>query len=149
MSETSRQVLCFRVADQDYAVEILEVKEIRRFTPTTLVPDAPSYMIGVINLRGTVVPVFDLRMRFGAGADAAIIDRNTAVIVVTVGARNVGIVVDSVTRVLKVSDEMLRPIPQFSRSVESSFLLGLIQNGEQLVTWLDVPRLLGAELEAA
>lgn len=147
MSEMARQVLCFRVADQDYAVEILEVKEIRRYTPTTLVPDAPSYMIGVINLRGTVVPVFDLRMRFGTGA--ATIDRNTAIIVVTVGPRNIGIVVDSVTRVLKVSGEMLRPVPQFARSVESTFLLGLIQAGEQLVTWLDVPRLLGAELEAA
>ncbi len=144
---SSHQVLCFRLADQDYAVQILEVKEIRRFTPTTSVPDAPNYMLGVINLRGTVVPVFDLRMRFGTGE--ATVDPNTAVIVVTVGTRNVGLVVDSVTRVLNITDAMLRPVPQFAGSIDSSFLLGLIEAGEQLVTWLDVPRLLGAELEAA
>jgi len=139
------QVMCFRLAGQDYAVDILQVKEIRRFTATTALPDVPSYMLGVINLRGTVVPVFDLRMRFSIGDTT--IDRNTAIIVVTVGARNVGLVVDEVTRVLNVSPEMLRPTPPLAGAVDTSFLLGLFDAGERLITWLDVPRLLRSDLE--
>lgn len=143
----SQQVLCFRLADEDYAVQILDVKEIRRFSPTTALPDVPSYVLGVINLRGTVVPVFDLRLRFGIGEPT--IDRNTAIIVVTVGARNVGLVVDAVTRVLNVSADMVRPVPQLGSAVDGSFLVGLLEAGERLITWLDVGRLVRAELAAA
>lgn len=142
----AKQLLCFRLAEQLYGLDILAVKEIRRFSTPTALPDVPSYVLGVINLRGAVVPVFDLRLRFNVGSPDT--DRNTAIIVVTVGTRNIGVVVDAVTRVLDVRADMLRPTPPLGGGVDASFLLGLVAVNEQLVTWLDVSRLLGNDLEA-
>ena len=142
---STNQVLCFHLAGQEYAIDILQVCEIRRFVTPTALPDVPHYVLGVFNLRGTVVPVFDLRRRFGMDP---VLDRNTAIIVVTVGARTIGLVVDDVKRVQNVSPEMIRPTPPLAGSIDSSFLIGLIAAGDRLVTWLDVVQLLGADLEA-
>ncbi len=141
---STNQVLCFRLAVQDYAVDILQVREIRRYSEPTILPDVPHHVLGVINLRGTVVPVFDLRRRFGIEAS---IDRTTAIIVVAVGTRNVGLVVDAVTRVQNMTADMLRPTPPLPSAVDCQFLLGLIATGDLLITWLDVVQLLRNDLE--
>jgi purine-binding chemotaxis protein CheW len=146
-ASSASQVLCFQLAGQEYAVSILQVKEIRRYSPTTTLPDVPPYVLGVINLRGTVIPVFDLRQRFGVGPTT--IDRNTAIIVVSVETRNVGLLVDAVTRVENITPEMLRPTPPLAGTVDSSFLSGLIAIGDRLITWLDVAQLLKRDLQAA
>ncbi len=137
------QCMTFRLGAQYYAVDILVVQELRRYSTPTALPDAPAHISGVINLRGAVVPVLDLRMRFGLDAT---LDRLTVIIVVAVRGKNVGLVVDEVTNVLKLGPETVRKPPVLARHVDSSFILGLAPQGEQLVTLLDIDKLVAGEL---
>ena len=138
------QCLTFVLAGQPYAVPILAVQEIRRYAPPTAIPSVPSYVLGVMNLRGTVVPVFDLRLRFGLAE--APIDRLTVIIVVAVGRRSVGLVVDDVSKVLTIKPGELQAPPELASHIDISFVKGLARDGSALVTVLDVERLLAAEL---
>jgi purine-binding chemotaxis protein CheW len=104
----------------------------------------PSYVLGVINLRGTVVPVFDLRLRFAC--QAAPIDRLTVIIVVCVFSRHVGLVVDDVNRVLSLQQGMLQPSPQLASHIDISFVSGLVRDGDTLVTLLDIEKLTAEDL---
>src|SRR5687768_11409893 len=106
------QCLTFRLGGQAYAVDILTVQEIRRYSPPTSLPDVPAYLCGVINLRGSVVPVIDMRIRFNL---QHAIDRLTVIIVVSVYSRSVGLIVDEVTSVLKLLPEAVRPAPNLSK----------------------------------
>lgn len=141
------QYLTFLLGGQRYAVPILAVQEIRRYSTPTALPAVPSYVLGVINLRGTVVPVIDLRLRFARG-DASV-DRLTVVIVVSVMTRHVGLVVDDVSRVLTTSLDDVQPAPQFANHVDVSFVAGLLRDAETLVTILDIGKLVGDELGLA
>jgi purine-binding chemotaxis protein CheW len=132
------------LAGQPYAVPILSVQEIRRYSPATAIPSAPSYVLGVINLRGTVVPVFDLRLRFGVSAGN--VDRLTVIIVVAVGARHVGLVVDDVSKVLTIEPGSMQNPPELAQHIDVSFILGLVRDSAALVTVVDVDRLLGPDL---
>lgn len=138
------QFLTFVLASQPYAVPILTVQEIRRYTPATAIPSAPSYVLGVINLRGTVVPVFDLRLRFGTGTGE--VDRLTVIIVVAVGTRHVGLVVDDVSKVLTIRPGAMQSPPELAQHIDISFIHGLVRDAEALVTVIDVERLIGPEL---
>jgi len=140
------QCMAFRLGGQAYAVDILAVQEIRRFTTPTSLPDVPSYLSGVINLRGAVVPVLDLRARFNL---EAAIDRLTVIIVVAVHGKNVGLVVDEVTSVIKVASDAVRAAPTLAHQADGSFIIGLIPHADQLVTLLDVSRLVSSELGTA
>jgi purine-binding chemotaxis protein CheW len=133
------QCLTFSLGGQRYAVPILSVQEIRRYAAPTSLPAVPSYVLGVINLRGTVVPVFDLRLRFAC--PEAPIDRLTVIIVVSVLGRHVGLVVDDVNRVLSIQEGMLQPSPQLASHIDLSFVSGLVRDGETLVTLLDIEKL--------
>jgi len=137
------QCMTFRLGGQSYAVDILMVQEIRRYTQPTSLPDVPRYLTGVINLRGAVVPVLDLRARFNLDAP---VDRLTVIIVVAIRGRSVGLVVDEVTSVVKVAPDAIRPTPALSRNVDASFIRGLIPTGDSLVTLLDVQLLVNDEL---
>jgi purine-binding chemotaxis protein CheW len=138
------QCLTFLLGGQRYAIPILTVHEIRRYAAPTGLPGVPSHVLGVINLRGAVVPVFDLRLRFGCAA--APIDRLTVIIVVSVADRQAGLVVDEVNRVLSVKDGMLQPSPQLASHIDLSFVSGLIRDDDSLVTLLDVERLTAEDL---
>lgn len=144
-STTSRgqQYMTFRLGEQLYGIDILAVQEIRRYSPPTALPDVPSHVRGVVNLRGAVVPVFDLRLRFGM-PDA--IGRLTVIIVVVVNEQSVGLVVDEVTAVLRLAEGGLRPTPGLNQRIDTSFIVGLAPKEEGLVTILDVERLVGGEL---
>jgi purine-binding chemotaxis protein CheW len=142
--QAQAQFLTFVLAGQPYAVPILVVQEIRRYTPATAIPSAPNYVLGVINLRGTVVPVFDLRLRFGTGAGA--VDRLTVIIVVAVGTRHVGLVVDDVSKVLTIRPGAMQGPPGLAQHIDTSFILGLVRDGEALVTIIHVDRLIGPDL---
>ncbi len=137
------QCMSFRLGGQAYAVDILAVQELRRYSEPTSLPDVPRHLCGVINLRGAVVPVLDLRIRFNLEPT---LDRLTVIIVVAVRGKSVGLVVDEVTQVLMLSPDALRPAPTMARQVDATFILGLIPNGEALVTLLDVDRLISEEL---
>jgi purine-binding chemotaxis protein CheW len=138
------QCLTFTLGGQRYAVPILSVQEIRRYAPPTALPAVPGHVLGVINLRGTVVPVFDLRLRFHC--PEAPIDRLTVIIVVAVYGRHVGLVVDDVNKVLSVSDGMLQPSPQLASHIDISFVSGLVRDSDTLVTLLDIEKLTADDL---
>lgn len=142
------QYLTFELAGQYYGVEILRVQEIKGWEPPTRLPHSPDYVQGVINLRGAVVPIIDLRRRFGLAVAEQ--GRTTVVIVVRVpgthGELTAGLVVDAVCEVCAISPEQLRPPPQVIESVDVRFVLGLAMVGERMLVLLDVPHLMSATL---
>jgi purine-binding chemotaxis protein CheW len=141
-----KQCLTFAVNGQPYAVPILTVQEIRRYSQPTSLPNVPSHVLGVINLRGSVVPVIDLRVRFGGYAPPP--DRLTVIVVVALGSRSVGLVADDVSRVLSIESGALQPSPQLAQHIDISFVSGLLRDGDALVTLLDVERLIADDLGA-
>lgn len=141
---TSRsQFLTFKLRDEDYGVEILKVQEIKGCSKITPIPNSPSYVHGVMNLRGTVVPVIDLRARFGLPATD--FTQFTVIIVVNVGTRVVGLIVDAVSEVLDIPDSDIDEAPDLGASMNANFLSGMGKAGDRLVMLLDIDRLLGDE----
>jgi purine-binding chemotaxis protein CheW len=143
-SSGTLQYMSFRLGDQAYGIDILSVQEIRRYSPPTPLPDVPAHVMGLVNLRGAVVPVFDLRVRFGLSDKS--VGRLTVIIVVVVREHSVGLVVDEVTRVLRLPAGGLRPTPAFNQHIDTSFIVGLAPQDEGMVTILDVERLVSADL---
>jgi purine-binding chemotaxis protein CheW len=139
----SRQYLSFFLGGQEYATDILRVQEIKGWDTVTRVPYSPNYILGVINLRGAIVPVVDLRVRLAL--ESASFDPATVVIVVRVagarGERIVGLVVDAVSDVYSFSDENIQPPPEAVGSLDQMFVLGLAKHEDKLVIILDIERL--------
>ena len=142
-AEVMHQFLAFRLEQELFAVEILRVQEIRGLTPITPIPNSPEYIRGVMNLRGTIVPVFDLRTRFHLGEPSY--DRFTVIIVVKIESRIVGLVVDAVSDVLDVSPESIAPPPDMGDRIDTSFLTGMITKGDDIVLLLNLDVLLGSD----
>jgi purine-binding chemotaxis protein CheW len=146
MSQTSSsaanagEYLSFTLGDEQYGVDILKVQEIRGYDQVTRVPDAPDYIKGVINLRGTIVPVIDLRLKLRL--DNARYDAFTVMIVLNVEQRVVGIVVDSVSDVIELSAEHIRPTPEFGAAVDTRFINGIGTQDERMLILLDIETLL-------
>lgn len=134
------QYLTFLLADEQYAVDILCVEEIRSWENPTRIPNSPCYIKGVINMRGIIVPIVDLRMKFNIGS--AIYCETTVVIVLTVETedktRTIGFVVDAVSDVLNVEANDIKPAPAFGGYVPQNHLQGLVNVGENVVTLLNV-----------
>jgi purine-binding chemotaxis protein CheW len=145
------QYLTVNLADEEYGVDILAVREIRGWTPVTRIPQAPGYVLGVLNLRGAIVPVLDLRLRFGLEREEY--TGTTVTVIVTVAGRNFGVVVDAVSDVVDVDDKQVRPVPDMGTAVDTEYLKGLTSVGERMVLLLDVDKLLQPQdaqmLEAA
>lgn len=141
------QYLTFNLAGEQYGVDILKVQEIRGWAPVTRMPNMPAFVRGVMNLRGAIVPVIDLRLRFEL--EAMEYTKTTVVIVVTVrsatGSRVVGVVVDGVSDVLNVEGAEIQPPPDFGTAVNTEFISGLVTAEEGMVMLLDVDRLLSVE----
>lgn len=131
--------LTFRIDSEDYGVEILKVRDINGVMKITTVPRMPHYMKGVINLRGKLVPVIDLRLKFGL--PEAEHTEQTCIIVVSVG-REIGIIVDTVSEVLDISAENIEPPPAMGKSVDASFILGMGKVGDAVTILLDIERVL-------
>ena len=145
MNDAEGQYLTFHLADEIYGIEILRVHEIKGWLPVTRVPNTPEYMRGVLNLRGTIVPIIDVRQRFNL--ETKPYGKTTVVIVATVrfGDRNkvMGMVVDGVSDVLNVQADEVRQAPAFETAVDADFISGLVTVDEQMVMLLDIDRLLG------
>jgi purine-binding chemotaxis protein CheW len=141
------QFLAFKLADELFAIEILRVQEIRGITPITPIPNAPQYIRGVMNLRGTIVPVIDLRMRFGLGE--AEYNRFTVIIVVRLGSRIIGLVVDAVSDVLDVAPGDIESPPDFGARIDTSYLNGMVQRGDQIILLLNLDQLVGLQADVA
>ena len=144
------QYLTFVCAGEEYGVEILCVQEIKGWEGVTRVPYAPPYLLGVMNLRGVIVPVIDLRQRFGLAARAA--DSSTVVIVVRVrsgrGDKTAGIVVDAVSEVYSVTAANIKPTPELGAATDAACVSGLASVDNKMVMLLDIDRLVASCIEA-
>ena len=138
--ESADEYLTFALGEEEYGVEILKVQEIRGYDTVTRLPDAPDYIKGVINLRGTIVPVIDLRLKLRL--DEARYDAFTVMIVLNVEDRVVGIVVDSVSDVIPLSAEQIRPTPEFGAAVDTRFISGIGTHDDRMLILLDIETLL-------
>jgi purine-binding chemotaxis protein CheW len=134
------QYLTVQLADEEYGIDILAVREIRGWTPVTRIPQSPSYVLGVLNLRGAIVPVLDLRLRFGLQRETY--DATTVTVIITVADRLFGVVVDGVSDVLDVAAADVQPVPDMGTTVDTEYLKGLTSAGTHMVLLLDVDRLL-------
>lgn len=134
------EFLTFTLGDEHYGVDILKVQEIRGYDAVTRVPDAPEYIKGVINLRGTIVPVIDLRLKLRL--KEVRYDSFTVMIVLNVEDRVVGIVVDGVSDVVPLAAEQIRPTPTFGAAVDTRFISGIGTLDERMLILLDIETLL-------
>lgn len=134
------QFLTFNLGDELYGVDILRVQEIKGYTTVTKIPNTPSHIKGVLNLRGTIVPIIELRTKF----TMPVIDYTafTVIIVVVVRDKVMGLVVDSVSDVLNIDKKDIQVPPQFGAKVDVSFLNGIGKSGDKLVALLDMDRLM-------
>ena len=134
------QFLTFQLGEELYGVDILRVQEIKGYTTVTKIPNTPDYIKGVLNLRGTIVPIVELRTTFGMPT----IDYTmfTVIVVVVVRDRIMGLVVDSVSDVLNISKKDIQPPPEFGTKVDVSVLNGIGKSGDKLVALLNIDRLL-------
>ncbi len=139
-SGDERQMLTFALGDEIYGIDILKVQEIRGWTQVTQIPNAPPFIRGVMNLRGAIVPVLDMRRRFEM--EEIDFTQYTVVIVVQVEGRTVGMIVDAVSDVVTVPADELRAAPNFGTSIDASFLEGLIPQNDRMIIMLDVNALL-------
>src|SRR5512133_2668647 len=144
MLEKEGKYLTFALAREEYGLEILKVREIIGYMDITALPQTPAYIRGVINLRGQVIPVVDLRTKFGM--ETAEVTDQTCIIVVEItqsGRKfNTGIVVDRVQEVLDISGNDIEEAPQFGSSVDTDFILGMAKIGESVKILLDIDKVL-------
>jgi purine-binding chemotaxis protein CheW len=139
-ASTGGEYLSFTLGNEHYGVDILKVQEIRGYDSVTRVPDAPDYIKGVINLRGTIVPVIDLRLKLRL--DEARYDAFTVMIVLNVEDRVVGIVVDSVSDVIPLTSDQIRPTPEFGAAVDTRVISGIGTHDDKMLILLDIETLL-------
>ena len=136
---TAGEFLTFTLGQEEYGVDILKVQEIRGYDAVTRLPDAPDYIKGVINLRGTIVPVIDMRVKFRLEAK---VDALTVMIVLNVADRVVGMVVDSVSDVVQLTAEQIRAMPEVGTGIDRRFLTGIGALDERMLILLDIEGLM-------
>jgi purine-binding chemotaxis protein CheW len=137
-----KQYVTFMVGDRAYGVDIVAVREIKQWSPTTALPNQPHYMRGVLNLRGTIVPVHDLRARFGGPETEA--TENHVVVIVWIGEQTVGVLVDAVSDIIAVQADDIRPVPASEGGLDQSSIGGLVTAESGMVALLDLDSLFGA-----
>lgn len=134
------QLVTFHVGAEEFGVNIREVREINRMMEITRVPHAPAFVEGVINLRGQVLPVVDVRSRFGLEPGKR--DKGTRIVVVELPDKVVGFIVDSVSEVLRVSTSLIEPAPALTGGIDSAYIRGVVKLQDRLLILLDLQRLL-------
>lgn len=139
------QLVTFEVGAEEFAVEILAVQEINRMMPLTRVPQSPADVEGVINLRGKIIPVLDLRQRFGMPKGTR--DNNSRIVVVEVRGRVLGFIVDRVNEVLRIPKSIVDPAPTMSSSIQSDFIEGVGKLEDRLLILLNLDRLFADDTE--
>ena len=137
------EFLIFTLGNEEYGIDILKVQEIRGYDQVTRIANTPDFIKGVTNLRGVIVPIIDLRVKFAQ--QGVSYDENTVVIVLNFGQRVVGIVVDGVSDVLSLTAEQIRPAPEFAVTLATEYLTGLGALGERMLILVDIEKLLSSE----
>ena len=136
------ECLTFRLGEEEYGIDILRVQEIRSYEAPTRIAHAPSFIKGVIDLRGVIVPIVDLRLKLQC--DTAEYTPFTVVIILNVGETVLGVVVDAVADVVQVPADSLKPAPQFESHVDSSFIKGIAKVGERMLIVVDIAAMLSS-----
>lgn len=141
-SSGAREYLTFRLGQEEYGIDILKVQEIRGYEPPTRIANAPEFIKGVVNLRGTIVPIVDMRLKF----NCAQVDYNSFTVVIILNLRNrvVGIVVDSVSDVMELASDNVRAAPDIESAIDNGCILGLGSVGERMLILLDIERLMSS-----
>jgi purine-binding chemotaxis protein CheW len=139
------EVLAFRVGKEEYGINILRVQEIRGYEAdaVTHIAESPDYIKGVINLRGIIVPIIDMRIKLHMGTPSY--DQLTVVIIINIGARVVGMVVDSVSDVITLSSEQIKPAPDFGTAMNINHLIGLGTLDQRMLILVDIDKFLASE----
>jgi purine-binding chemotaxis protein CheW len=140
--EATREVLVFVLGSEEYGLDILKVQEIRGYEKVTPIPAAPAYLKGVVNLRGIIVPVIDLRIKFGLAEPRY--DAFTVVIILRVAGRVIGMVVDGVSDVVALAASEVKAAPQLGALVDGSYLAGVATQGSRMVMLIDIEKFLSS-----
>jgi purine-binding chemotaxis protein CheW len=135
-----RELIAFRIGEQEFCVDIMTVREIRGFAAATPLPHAPNFVVGVINLRGTVLPIVDLAARLGFGETVP--TARSVVIVVRIGRQLVGLLVDAVSDILTVTDDLLQPTPDIASEMARSFVRGVMAFEGRMISMIAVDSVL-------
>ena len=141
-SQSGSEFLTFRLGAEEYGIDILKVQEIRSYEAPTRIANAPSFIKGVVNLRGVIVPIVDLRLKLSCET----VDYNdfTVVIVLNVRGRVVGAVVDSVSDVLELNQDSIRPAPEMASAVDTTFITGISSVNERMLVLMDIEALMAS-----
>ena len=134
------EFLAFKLGAEEYGIDILRVQEIRSYEEPTRIANAPVHVLGVVNLRGVIVPIIDMRLKFNLAQ--ASYDSFTVVIVLNIGARVMGMVVDAVSDVITLTPEQLRPVPEFNSAIESGHLLAIGVIDQRMLILVDIEKLM-------
>lgn len=137
------QLVSFNIGSEEFGVEILKVQEINRMVEITRVPQAPPYVEGVINLRGKVIPVIDLRKRFNLEIKAY--DKNTRIVVVDINGMVMGMIVDAVSEVLRLPADAIEPPPELVTGINSDYIKGVAKLKDRLLFFLDLSRVVASD----
>ena len=140
------QLVTFTLGSEEYAVDILKVQEINRMKEITRVPNSPAYVEGVINLRGKVIPVVNIRKKFGLPEKEN--DEQSRIMIIDIQGITMGLVVDSVSEVLRVPSNIVEPTPPMASNISTEFIKGIAKLEDRLIILLDMDRLLGRAEEA-
>jgi len=140
VAASQNEFLTFTLGEEEYGIDILRVKEIRGCDAVTRIANAPDYIKGVINLRGTIVPIVDMRIRFNLGK--AEYNQFTVVIILNVAGRVVGMVVDSVSDVITLGPEQVKPAPEFGAALDTQYIIGLGTAEERMLILVDIEKLM-------
>ncbi|NEX59954.1 chemotaxis protein CheW [Noviherbaspirillum galbum] len=142
---SSREFLAFKLGNEEYGIDILKVQELRGYEQCTHIASAPDYIKGVVNLRGIIVPIIDLRIRFQLGTPTY--DQFTVVIILHLQGQTIGMVVDGVSDVIAMAQHQIKPPPELGNAINTEYLLGLGTIEERMLILMDIDRLMsGAEL---
>jgi purine-binding chemotaxis protein CheW len=137
-----RELLTFTLGNEEYGIDILKVQEIRGYDAVTTIANAPEFIKGVINLRGIIVPIVDMRIKFKLGN--VTYNETTVVIILNIANRVVGMVVDGVSDVTTLKQDEIKPAPEFGSSLDTQYLLGLGTVGERMIILVDIERLMSS-----
>lgn len=138
-----QEFLTFTLGDEEYAIDILKVQEIRGYDAVTRIANTPDYIKGVINMRGVIVPVVDMRLKFNVGQ--AVYDQFTVMIILNLGHRVVGMVVDGVSDVVALSPEQIRPAPEFGAAMDTQYIQGLASLDQRMAIVVDIEKLMTSQ----
>ena len=142
-ASAGNEYLAFKLGQEEYGIDILKVQEIRGYESVTRIANAPEFIKGVINLRGIIVPIVDMRIKFNLGEPRY--DQFTVVIILSIAGRVVGMVVDSVSDVITLSAEQIKPAPEMGSTLDTDYLIGLGTLEERMLILVDIDRLMSSE----